>query len=565
MAVAIERKHVYKISRGSTYLGILPNVKTPFAYQQNMFTTGAQLTIGVALSVDTATDALEPITDESGVPLTTEDGVTLTVEKPLNVVGDSGYANMIRNDNLVEVIEYSPEHPNGTSVFSGYIAKFRPTFGGDEDVVVTVISNGQDLDQYVLLQSNTNTGLKAPTATGTPNNNWTNPTNAYATDGSFATWNLTGSTQQSYKTFGFGVPSGAVITGIEMQIKGKANIADYVSVTLNGNLAIGKTIPLTTTNTLYTVGGSTDLWGRTWTSADFADGTFLADLNVGPVGGGGISGYPYSIDSIAFKIYYVAPETVVPYTSQDPSTILTSAMTNYTAQGGVISVGAGFSLTGRSVSYTFNTNTILEAIQKVYELGPSNWYWYVSVVTGILYYAQSGTTADHTLIKGKHIEKFSVEFTKENIKNVVYASGGEVSTGVNAYAKVTDTTSLANNRRGMTRLNDPKSKGATGVASLTTLATNLMAGNNVEQYVSEVEVNANTYDITLFSLGQIVGFSGFGTFADQLLLQIVGVSRRADSIILQLGVLPHRATEQYEELQRSLNDTQTNYNPSVPS
>ena len=199
------------------------------------------------------------------------------------------------------------------------------------------------------------------------------------------------------------------------------------------------------------------------------------------------------------------------------------------------------------------------------ELGPATWYWYTNPATDVMEYKVTGTTADHTIIKGRHINELSIEATKEQLANVIYFTGGDAGSGANVYANVNDTASLVNNRRGLVRLNDPKVKGATGVATGTIIAQNYIAGHNAQTYITQVEIIDGTYDITLLKLGQIVGFGSFGTFVDQLLLQIVSIQRKVDSVVLSLGALPHRATEQMEEVQRSLEASQTVDNPTSPS
>jgi len=235
-------------------------------------------------------------------------------------------------------------------------------------------------------------------------------------------------------------------------------------------------------------------------------------------------------------------------------------MSYYTSSGGAVALNTP-SATGYSVTYTFNLATVLEGINKVKELGPATWFWYVNPATDTLYYKETSATADHTMIKGRHIAELNIEMTKEDIANVIYFTGGEVA-GVNVYVNVNDTTSLVSNRRGLVRINDPK---VIVAATGTIIANNYIEGHDEQTYITQIEVIDGTYDITSFDLGEIVGFGSFGTFVDRLLLQIVGIQRKIDSVVLSLGVLPHRATEEMEQVRKSLEATQTFNNPTAPS
>lgn len=684
------------------------------------------------------------------------------------------------------------------------------------------------------------TGFKTPTTTPTPgaNNNWTSPANAYIEDGSFATWNLSGSTEQDYGTFGFNVPLGATIVGIEAKVKGKATSADYINIYLKGSTTAGKNISLTTINTQYTVGGSTDLWGVTWTPADFADSSFKLTLGVGPLGGGGITGYPFSVDGIQIKVYYTfassllidsysesngsiwyatnsvdgivgqsftaiassltqakfylrrgggtptgsiyaklyahsgtfgstgvptgaalatsdpidsatigseslftftfsganrytlvggtkyfivldalasgngtnyisirsdntapthsgnmasntgawaaassddlafyvlgvqlplvntntynnvtsttatangtidviggsavthrgivynqfsvgsTPGNVAPtssgyslyaddtgsfspgsfsklltslapaqtyyyrayasnsngyaygeethfttsdsitavFTGIDPGNVVKALLNVSQAQGGNVYYDSGsVDLAGYTVNYTFKLNTVLEGIKKMRDLAPSDFYWYIDPATNKLYFKEQPTTANHVLVLGKHIANLDLEYTIENIKNIVYITGGDIGAGVSLLAKYTNEDSLSNHRIGLERLNDNR---VTQSESAELLSEDVLNSNSTGVYRTTVTILEDTYDIESFNLGQMVNFKGFGNFIDNLLLQIVGVERSPDQITLSLGTTAPRATRTVEALKRQLNSVLTVNNPDVPA
>jgi len=172
--------------------------------------------------------------------------------------------------------------------------------------------------------------VSAGTATNAVNGGdaaWTNVDNIKTSNNSYSTATKTNSTAGE-KTqclqatnFGFNIPAGSTINGIEVGIEEKAShqssylwVADYVSG--NGGVFIIKsdgTIGTTnrglgiddkwaTTDTEESYGSSTDLWGETWTSSDINDSDF--GVCVQPVirpTGADVTAY---VDHIQIKVYY---------------------------------------------------------------------------------------------------------------------------------------------------------------------------------------------------------------------------------------------------------------------
>jgi hypothetical protein len=152
------------------------------------------------------------------------------------------------------------------------------------------------------------TGFKNPSTTGTPYNDLVNPTNAYVADGVYATHNYATNNRlydyQTYKTFGFSIPTGATIDGIEVQVKGYCSLADnFARIELfgaSGGTGNQLSQHLPSSNGIVTIGGATELWGLTWTLNDLTDAHFGVDLQ-GFVGNHTDTIY---IDNIQVKVYY---------------------------------------------------------------------------------------------------------------------------------------------------------------------------------------------------------------------------------------------------------------------
>lgn len=225
----------------------------------------------------------------------------------------------------------------------------------------------------------------------------------------------------------------------------------------------------------------------------------------------------------------------------------------------------GYSSTGNISTYTFKMQTVLQAIQAIATLAPANWYWYADPATGELKFAQASTTADITLIKGRHINDIDIEATQENVKNNAYFTGGDDGTATSTNILVRATSSNGT-RKGLALLSDNRVNSTNGgVVSARQIANNFLNNNAAESYITNVTVQHTTMDINAIKLGMMVGFAGFGNFVERLLLQVVGINRSPDQVTLQLGTLPLRDSQTIAQLQAQLQYQQTVANPTTPS
>ena len=132
---------------------------------------------------------------------------------------------------------------------------------------------------------------------------WNNGANAYdGTDGTYAT--SSSAANHSYANHGFGIPSGNTISGIvvKLEISG-STAAGTVDVELSWNggtnwTSVKTTPTLTTADSVRTLGSPSDLWGRTWTSAEFANGNLSVRLTGAP------SANTIQLDAIQVRVYH---------------------------------------------------------------------------------------------------------------------------------------------------------------------------------------------------------------------------------------------------------------------
>lgn len=190
--------------------------------------------------------------------------------------------------------------------------------------------------------------------------------------------------------------------GSPLEVEG--NTAYYVRITSN-NMYTGATEP-----------------GTTFIAA--VDGNSIADE----------AAYVYSINgggwnAIAKEIWYEAYQTTgstqAVYNSYDPSDILRALIDDYHSRGGTLNYTEdSIDDTNSVVSYTFNTNTLLEGVQKVLELAPEGWYWYIDQATNTIHFHQKAEEPDHIFVIGRHITKLSTKTSATPIVNQIYFVGG---------------------------------------------------------------------------------------------------------------------------------------------
>jgi hypothetical protein len=131
-----------------------------------------------------------------------------------------------------------------------------------------------------------------------------------------------------------------------------------------------------------------------------------------------------------------AGNTTLTYKNQKPCDILKDIIDKYKAITGS-SQKVDYDLTsiadtGTTIDeYTFNSVFILDAINKIVEMSPANWYWYLDA-ENILHFQAFATTPDHTFFVKRDVISIKPNKRIENIKNACYVIGKETA-GVNFF------------------------------------------------------------------------------------------------------------------------------------
>lgn len=153
-----------------------------------------------------------------------------------------------------------------------------------------------------------------PTTTadgGAGGNDWVDMSNVTANDGSEASVVSpnSGSSDWLHATgFGFAIPTGSTINGIEVVVEGRHSASDthmVVQIVKGGTrTGIEKYQPITTTNTAYTLGGAADLWSGTFSASDINNANFGVAIQSGANAGFITLMY---CDYLTIKVTYTEP------------------------------------------------------------------------------------------------------------------------------------------------------------------------------------------------------------------------------------------------------------------
>jgi hypothetical protein len=170
----------------------------------------------------------------------------------------------------------------------------------------------------------TNTGLLSPTANaadsgGDGNGYQTNAANAYGDDTLYAVDTNSGSNSNTsctnsgkdkhrFYNYGFSIPSGVTIRGVEVRLDAMADSTTgspmiCVQISWNGGTTwttAKTTATLGTTMQTFTLGSSTDAWGRTWGVNDFSN----ANFRVRVIDVSSNTARDFSLDWVAVRVHY---------------------------------------------------------------------------------------------------------------------------------------------------------------------------------------------------------------------------------------------------------------------
>ena len=198
-------------------------------------------------------------------------------------------------------------------IFPGKTKKARYTSFGVVSILVMELS----LVAFLLPKASASTAGPSP---ATSASGWTSSANAKACDSTNATNAIPSGTVGAQLTttgYGFSIPSGSTIDGIQADITESANTAannkikDYtISLVIGGsvsgsNLATTAVWPTSLTDVTY--GGSSNLWGLTPTVSQINASNFGLAVTAQNVSTGGSTQRKASVDCVEITVTYTAP------------------------------------------------------------------------------------------------------------------------------------------------------------------------------------------------------------------------------------------------------------------
>jgi len=191
--------------------------------------------------------------------------------------------------------------PNGdvcaTGGYDALTTCWRPSGGG---VSIPSPTPGPINTPTNTPSASTSTGFLSPSANaaqtssaGDNDGYQTNPANAYTDDSSVATdtnsgtntntsCTNTGKDNHRYYNYNLNIPTSAAIQGIQVRLDARADATKgspkiCVQLSWDGGTTwttAKSTTNLGTTEATYTLGSTSDTWGRTWTSSNFSNTNF---------------------------------------------------------------------------------------------------------------------------------------------------------------------------------------------------------------------------------------------------------------------------------------------------
>lgn len=204
----------------------------------------------------------------------------------------------------------------------------------------------------------------------------------------------------------------------------------------------------------------------------------------------------------------VSGNTTITYTSQDPSTIFKDILDKFidNENGKLGYTVASVENTATTVSYTFNTNTYREALDKCIELSPSGWYWRIEP-SGILSFKPKSTSVTHQFNSKKDIKSLSPEKNIEDFYNEVYFIGGDTGSGDNLYVRKRNVVSQDNYGIKILKFTDNR---VTSQATAETIIDRILdekstpARRTVVEVVDSNGTGDNGYDLESLKVGETV-------------------------------------------------------------
>jgi hypothetical protein len=509
------------------------------------------------------------ITDPQFPQQVNNPGGQLTIRRGVDPT-NFGEGTLVDYNNHIVVKAFTEDYPNGQIIMLGYLSSYTPNIEPDNEYLdIIVLSYGAEFSQYLAIAD--------PTADVTIPLKYNGDYGPYAriaqswTTGSGITnlssmsvpfsWTGPGVDLYIYKDNGSNTPDNTTaLYHIEFAYPGNIgddgdtyiNFSPNITVTASSKywvVVVAKAgasayMPYSNTNT-YSGGNLATYSGSTWTQHTTLD---ITDLTT----------------------YSSVGNTTVTYTAEDIQTVLQDLISNYNIQGGNIIIPLddnGIPTTiddpGTTMTYTFQTNTVLEAIQVCNDFAPAGWYWYVDMATNYLHFHAMQTTPKHYFTIGKDITSIQLQKTMETVVNDVLVVGGPTSSGAkNLFYNYFNTASISRYGKRVQVYSD--SNIITSAAALQ-VATKIITQSKLPTSRAPVTVLAQPndgYNIESIKPGDVFFIQGMSGAVN---LQISEVDYNGYSVNLSASTVPPKINNALNDAQDAVQQVQTSNNPTSPT
>lgn len=592
-----QKKHRYKVrSPSGDYLGDWKDVANEPSYKQDINNIIGSMPISFARNDLSIEPKVESLLNEDGTPLTNEDDSVFLIDvTPVSALGEGtnldtnydvevdaiyGQFEALLNEDDTPILNEDGStilveegYPLGRPIFRGYIPRWELPLSG-VGITSEIRSYSQDLANLPLETEDTayiTAGSKGtdyrgidgggPTDTNTLGQTFTmaaqktvSKIRLYAFAGWYFDVDFT-------VTIRGGTPSSpGTLYGQGTAYVNRNTPVPYVDVVFESPITLpaGSYCFIITTTQAKTGGNVTYPFNVYLSSTAYSGGSFYYLW-------GGKSGGTWVNDTgndIAFVLYEAGQNTTVPFLSKDPSDILRSIVDFARGRGMRINYTEDSIVdTGTTVSYTFRAQTVKEAIEKVLELCPAGWYYYYDFGTDTIYLKERSATPDRWLRQGQTVVDGKIIKTIEQVVNdVLFTGGGDPA----LYTRDQDLTNVGSTtRRGLKKLSDNR---------VTVEATaHILSESEIDQYkdplyAGDVTITEDgTFYLEDVAVGEMLGFIGFGSLVDAIVVQSVSKDYKPDTMPLALTYNVPRVNKRVEDIKRNLDTLETTNNPNSPS
>lgn len=300
-------------------------------------------------------------------------------------------------------------------------------------------------------------------------------------------------------------------------------------------------------------------------------------------GDGSFSSYSYTP---FYRVRRSDNSTTVTHTATEVASVIKDILDRHQELGGGVSYSAlSIQPTGSTMTYTFNSNTCLEAIDKCFDFLPSNYTYFIDPATSIFYLKQVNEEADHMLHRGHSVSSLRIRNTIEDIKTRAYFTGGDTGSGI-LYKRYTDLAGVQQYGVREERIVDGR---VTVEATADDIISRRFDIKTIPEVRMEVEVPDNTvregYNIEIIAPGDTVRVHGYDDgevpridyftldedYLDYNLYKPGSLISRADRVTLTpskaslfLDSQPTFINKSLEQVRNDLIKDQTLDNPSTP-